>query len=86
MGVWSDDELISGDRWEQVIKERIDGCAAFLVVLEGDVFFRLADVHAEDVRGGGMPGDRFVDALRDVGRRGQQTRGQVVQASAFGRT
>lgn len=95
VGVWLDDELVSGDRWEQVIKERIDGCAAFVVVmtpdaeesawvrrelaraqdrgkpvfpvlLEGDVFFRLADVHAEDVRGGGLPGDRFVGALRGL--------------------
>ncbi|MEU4444963.1 TIR domain-containing protein [Actinosynnema sp. NPDC050801] len=90
--VWMDDELISGDRWEQVIKDRIDGCAALVVVmtpdaeesawvrrelsraqdrgktvfpllLEGEVFFRLADVQAEDVRGGAMPGDRFVRAL-----------------------
>ncbi|GAB3000599.1 toll/interleukin-1 receptor domain-containing protein [Saccharothrix stipae] len=90
--VWLDDELISGDRWEQVIRDRIDGCAALVVVmtpdaeesawvrrelsraqdrgktvfpllLEGEVFFRLADVQAEDVRGGAMPGDRFVGAL-----------------------
>lgn len=90
--VWVDDDLVAGDRWERVIQERIDRCAALVVVmtpdaeesdwvrrevawaqdrgkpvfpvlLEGRPLFRLSDVHAEDVRGGAMPGDRFVAAL-----------------------
>jgi WD40 repeat protein len=31
--VWYDYELANGDRWEQVIKDRIDGCAALIVVM-----------------------------------------------------
>jgi hypothetical protein len=33
IAVWYDYELASGDRWEQVIKDRIDGCAALIVVM-----------------------------------------------------
>lgn len=91
--VWIDDELITGDRWENVIKARIDECAALVVVMsrdaeasewvgreiaraqskgkpvmpvlfDGEVFFRLADVQFEDVRGGVLPGERFIAALR----------------------
>lgn len=31
--VWNDYELASGDRWESVISERIDACAAVVVVM-----------------------------------------------------
>jgi hypothetical protein len=34
--VWIDDELITGDRWENVIKARIDECAAMIVVMSRD--------------------------------------------------
>ncbi|MFE9751236.1 TIR domain-containing protein [Saccharothrix saharensis] len=93
--MWIDDELITGDRWENVIRDRIDTCAALVVVMsrdaeesewvsreiaraqsrgkpvlpllyDGEVFFRLADVHFEDVRGGRMPGDRFIAVLHQV--------------------
>jgi hypothetical protein len=31
--VWFDHEIVSGDRWARVIRERIDSCAAFIVVM-----------------------------------------------------
>ena len=31
--VWFDREIISGDRWHEVIQERIDSCAALIVVM-----------------------------------------------------
>ncbi|MGM1060821.1 TIR domain-containing protein [Saccharothrix sp. Mg75] len=91
--VWMDDEILTGERWEHVIRTRIDTCAAVVVVMspdaeasawvtrelaraesrgkpvfpvlhDGEVFFRLADVHYEDVRGGRLPGERFTAALR----------------------
>jgi hypothetical protein len=31
--VWFDGEIPSGDRWEMVIRERIDSCLAFVVVM-----------------------------------------------------
>jgi TIR domain/LytR cell envelope-related transcriptional attenuator len=93
IAVWIDDELITGDRWENVIKARIDECAALIVVMsrdaeasewvgreiaraqskgkpvlpvlfDGEVFFRLSDIQFEDVRGGVLPGERFIAALR----------------------
>jgi hypothetical protein len=33
VAVWFDREIITGDRWERVIRERIDTCAAFVVVM-----------------------------------------------------
>jgi len=34
--VWIDDELVTGDRWASVIRARIDGCAAMVVVASGE--------------------------------------------------
>jgi hypothetical protein len=31
--VWHDHDVVTGDRWEQVIKTRIEGCSAFIVVM-----------------------------------------------------
>jgi DnaJ-class molecular chaperone len=31
--VWHDKQIISGDRWERVIKQKIDSCVAFVVVM-----------------------------------------------------
>ncbi|MDU0289929.1 TIR domain-containing protein [Saccharothrix longispora] len=93
--VWMDDEIVTGDRWEDAIRTRIDTCAAVVVVMSpdaeasawvtrelaraesrgkpvypvlhsGEVFFRLADVHFEDVRGGRLPSGRFTASLREV--------------------
>jgi hypothetical protein len=93
--VWFDRQLITGDRWHSVIQERIDTCAAFVVVmtsaadaspwvnreiaqaedtgkpifpllLEGERFFRLADLQYQDVRGGLLPDRAFIDRLVQI--------------------
>jgi dipeptidyl aminopeptidase/acylaminoacyl peptidase len=33
IAVWFDREMISGDRWDEVIRERVDTCAALVVVM-----------------------------------------------------
>ncbi|HEY7222942.1 MAG TPA: FxSxx-COOH system tetratricopeptide repeat protein [Micromonosporaceae bacterium] len=30
---WFDQELVSGDRWEQVLRERVDGCSGLVVMM-----------------------------------------------------
>jgi hypothetical protein len=89
---WFDYEIVTGERWDAVVRTKIDECAALILVmtpdaedshwvaeevararsrgkellpllLEGSPIFGFSTVHHEDVRGGGMPGDRF---LRDL--------------------
>jgi WD40 repeat protein len=33
---WYDKGMVSGDRWDEVIRDQIDGCAAFIVVMTPD--------------------------------------------------
>jgi hypothetical protein len=33
---WYDYELVTGDRWERVVRTQVDGCAAFMVVMTPD--------------------------------------------------
>jgi WD40 repeat protein len=90
--VWLDRKVVSGDRWHEAIRDKVDSCAATVVVmtppaeaspwvnreiaraetngkpifpllLAGSPFFRLADLQYEDVSGGGMPTDAFLDQL-----------------------
>src|SRR5262249_44498056 len=90
--VWLDRKVVSGDRWHEVTRDKVDSCAATVVVmtppaeaspwvnreiaraevngkpifpllLAGSPFFRLADLQYEDVSGGGMPTDAFLDQL-----------------------
>ena len=92
LAVWIDDDVDYGDRWEAAIRERVDTCAALVVImtpdsevsdwvraelarsevaskpilpllLKGEPFFRLSHLQHEDVRGGGMPGLRFIGRL-----------------------
>jgi hypothetical protein len=91
--VWFDREIISGDRWLEVIRHQVDTCSAVVVVMTpqaeasrwvdrelsraeemhrpilpllraGGRFFRLADIHYEDVTDGRLPGEEFVERLR----------------------
>jgi TIR domain-containing protein len=34
--IWYDRELATGDRWDQILRDRIDSCAAFVVVMSPD--------------------------------------------------
>jgi branched-chain amino acid transport system substrate-binding protein len=94
--VWVDDVLVSGDRWERVIRDKVDGCSALLAVmtpaadesewvarevsraqvkgkpivpllLAGEAFFRLSDMHYDDVTDGRLPGPDVLDRLRRAG-------------------
>jgi hypothetical protein len=95
IGVRADHDIDYGDRWADVVRDRIDGCAAVLVVmspaaggsswvareiawaeqqskkilpllLTGTAFFRLVDLHYEDVRGGRPPGAALIRRLREL--------------------
>lgn len=96
---WFDYEIVTGERWDKVVRTKIDECVALILVmtpdaedshwvaeevawarsrdkellpllLEGSPIFGFRTVHYEDVRGGGMPGDRFLRQLNEaVGRR-----------------
>jgi hypothetical protein len=92
VGVWVDHAIGYGDRWADVVRDRIDGCAAMVVVmspaaersdwvareiaraeqagrriypllLEGSTFFRLGNLHYEDVRGRKVPTKTFLGSL-----------------------
>jgi WD40 repeat protein len=94
VAVWFDAEIMTGDRWYEVIRHQIDTCATFVVVmspeaeastwvnreishaehlgkpirpllLAGRPFFRLSEMHYEDVTGKRMPSAAFVSRLRD---------------------
>jgi WD40 repeat protein len=94
--VWYDYEIETGDHFAAVIQEKLDTCAAVVVVLTPDsmaspwvnreisyaiaegrpvlplvlkrsrAHILLADLHQEDVTGGGLPPDRFLSRLRDL--------------------
>ncbi|MFC3895119.1 toll/interleukin-1 receptor domain-containing protein [Lentzea rhizosphaerae] len=109
---WFDYEIFTGERWDKVVRTKIDECAALILVmtpdaedshwvaeeverarsrgkellpllLEGSPIFGFSTVQYEDVRGGGMPGDRFLRHLDEAigGRRPpvapQRSRGQL---------
>jgi hypothetical protein len=97
VNVWYDSEISAGDRVDTVLQQRIDTCAAVVVIWspaastsdwvadeivyarwrqkpivplllhESDLPMTLIRVQAEDVRGGLMPGDNFIDRLRSLG-------------------
>lgn len=105
LAVWIDDDVDYGDRWESVIRQRLDSCAALVVIMtpaaedsewvrievsrcdvmnkpvlpllvEGEPLFRLGHLQYEDVRGGRMPGLRFIGRLHALtaASRGGQSR------------
>jgi WD40 repeat protein len=91
--VWFDDHLTSGERFDQAIKDHIDTCAVFVVVmtptarecdwvnselewtyrrqkhilpvlLRGEPFFRVIMKQFEDLTGGAMPSQRWIEQVR----------------------
>lgn len=93
--VWADRNLDYGDSWASVIRQQVDTCDVFMLVmtpeaeespwvtreilraelkgrpiipllLSGEPFFRLADLHHEDVRGGRMPTSNLIARLRKL--------------------
>jgi len=95
VSVWSDREIVTGDRWDHVIRSKIDTCAALVVVmtpqaessdwvareidqaelmnkpifpllLDGQRFFRLSNLHYDDVTDARMPSPSFVTRLRAI--------------------
>jgi uncharacterized protein YegL len=93
--VWADDQISPGERWDQRIRQNIDGCAAMILVmsphsdvsewvaeevdyarrknkpilpllLAGDVFFGMGRTHYEEVKGGSMPSQVFIQHLRTL--------------------
>ena len=92
VSVWVDHEINYGDRWVEVVRDRIDGCAAMIVVMSpaaenslwvareiaraelkmrkivpilisGEAFFRLGDVHFFDARKRAVVDEAFVRHL-----------------------
>ena len=90
--VWYDYDLVASDRWDEVIRDQVGTCAAFVVVmtpaaeasawvkreinhaektgrpiypllLSGDAFFRLSDLHFEAIVSDRLPSQAFVAHL-----------------------
>jgi TIR domain len=54
--VWFDEHIVTGERWDRAIRDRIDTCAAFVLVMTPDA--EESDWVAEEIeraRSGGRP-------------------------------
>src|SRR5215470_14659497 len=59
-----------GSPWvaREIIRAEAKGKLIIPLLLAGEVFFRLADMQYEDVRGAAMPSPSFVSRLKDMAR------------------